>query len=72
MLKGEQIFVMCADCEMLRRPDWRGLVSMFEDLDLITSRTTQGGALGDLKGLLRCSNCNHKGHVELSLAQMPR
>lgn len=69
MLKGEQIFVICADCEMLRRPDCRGLVSMFEGLDLITSRTAAGRAREDLERLLQCSKCNHKGQVELSVAK---
>lgn len=145
-LKDEHIFVMCLDCEMLRRLDYEGLTSMYEDLDLLTLRdriakdiikcerevegyhnrcrisfyrghetkkftyekpaspsleslcnwhivvgkcrycghvsnierwrvnkvTKPGRTLDDLKKLLRCSKCNHKGHVELSLAKMPR
>ena len=145
-LKDEHIFVICLDCEMLRRLDYGGLASMYEDVDLITLKgriakdiikcgkdfesyhnrcrlgfyrshettkisyekpaspsleslcnwhvvfgkcrycghvsnierwrvnkvTKPGRTLDDLKKLLRCSKCNHKGHVELSVAKMPR
>ncbi|MDP9572366.1 UNVERIFIED_ORG: hypothetical protein J2W66_002859 [Agrobacterium larrymoorei] len=145
-LKDEHIFVMCLDCEMLRRLDYEGLASMYDDVDLImlkariakdiikcekdvdgyhnrcrlrfyrghetvkityerpaspsleslcswhivvgkcrycshvsniarwrVSKVTKPGmTLDDLKKLLRCSKCNHKGHVELSVAKLPR
>jgi hypothetical protein len=64
--------VVCPDWEVLQRLDYRGLAAMHEGVDLIMSRKTQGRTLDDLKSLLRCRNCNHKGHVELSLAKMPR
>jgi len=144
-LKEEHIFVMCLDCEMLRRLDYDGLASMYDDVDLITlgqriandiikckkgfeqyhdrcrisfyrghetkkisyekpaspsleslcnwhivfgkcrycghesnkrwrvnKVTKPGRTLDDLKTLLRCSKRNHKGHVELTVAKLPR
>lgn len=145
-LKDEHIFVMCLACEMLKRLDYDGLVSMYDDAELFSLReriakdiikcdknfegyadrcrisfyrghetkkivyrkppspqlehlcsweivvgkcrycghvsnlerwrvakvTKPGMTLDDLKKLLRCKKCNHKGHVELSIAKLPR
>lgn len=35
-LKDDLIFVMCLDCEMLKRLDYDGLVGMYEDVELFT------------------------------------
>jgi len=145
-LKDEHIFVMCLECEVLKRLDYNGLFSMYQDAELIALReriakdiikcdknfqgyadrcrvsfyrghetkkitytkppsprldhlcrweiivgkcrycghvsnlerwrvakvTRPGMTLDDLKKLIRCSKCNHKGHVELSVAKLPR
>lgn len=145
-LKDQHIFVICLECEMLKRLDYDGLFTMYEDAELFVLRrkiaediikcgrntegyhnrcrltfyqgietkkikyekppspklehlcsweivvgkcrwcghvsnlerwrvnkvTKPGMTLDDLKPLLRCKKCNHKGEVELTLAKLPR
>ena len=38
----------------------------------VSKVTKPGMTLDDLKKLLRCKKCNHKGDVELTIAKLPR